>query len=259
MKNADINTKNSGLSGNGASIDKELVYREYVMREEFDYHAPFHPEREFYEAVKSGDFKQVEKTLKEDFCAKKGLGRLSENKLQSFRYHFVITAAMLSRYCIEGGMEHERAYTLSDLYINSVDRCTTLKQISDLHRTMVRDYTKRMSRIRTQKVYSKHVMRSLQYIYDHLHERIYLSDLADAVGINENYLSRMFKKEVGMPVSEYISRKKIETAKNMLEFSEYTPVEVASILAFPSQSYFVKVFRTYEGVTPGKFRPGIDA
>ena len=234
-------------------IEKELVYREYVMREELDYHAPFNPEQEFYEFVKSGDVKKVEKLLKEDFCAKKGLGKLSESRLQSFKYHFAITAALLSRHCIAGGMEHERAYTLSDLYIAEADRSTTLKQISDIHRTMVLDYTKRMRDIRTAKVYSKHVMRSIQYIYDHLHERIFLSDLADAVGVNENYLSRLFKKEVGMSVGEYISVKKIETARNMLEYSEYPPVEIANILAFSSQSYFVNVFKRYTGKTPGQY------
>ncbi len=236
------------------NIEKELLYREYVMREELVYHAPFNPEREFYETVKSGDIKKVEKSLREDFCAKKGLGKLSESRVQSFKYHFAITAALLSRHCIEGGMEHERAYTLSDLYIADVDKCTTLKQISALHRTMVLDYTKRMHKIRTSRVYSRHVVCTIQYIYDHLHEEICLADLADAAGINTNYLSRLFKKEVGMPIGEYISRKKIETARNMLEYSEYTPLEIANILAFSSQSYFVNVFKRYTGETPGKYR-----
>jgi AraC-like DNA-binding protein len=98
------------------------------------------------------------------------------------------------------------------------------------------------------------VVRTIQYIYDHLHERIYLSDLADVAGVNENYLSRLFKKEVGMAIGEYISRKKIETAQNMLEYSEYTPLEIANILAFSSQSYFVNVFKRYTGETPGKYQ-----
>ena len=81
-----------------------------------------------------------------------------------------------------------------------------------------------------------------------------MADLADAAEINANYLSRLFKKEVGMPIGEYISRKKIETARNMLEYSEYTPLEIANILAFSSQSYFVNVFKRYTGETPGKYR-----
>ena len=57
-----------------------------------------------------------------------------------------------------------------------------------------------------------------------------------------------------MSVSEYISRKKIETAKNMIDYSEYSITDISSILAFPSQSYFVKVFKQYVGLTPGKYK-----
>ena len=56
------------------TIGKELLYREYLMREEMLYHAPFSPEIEFYNAVKSGNSKDVEKTLKVDFCDKSGFG-----------------------------------------------------------------------------------------------------------------------------------------------------------------------------------------
>lgn len=235
-------------------FNRELIYKEYVMREDYIFHAPYNPEMEFYKLVMSGDRKKVEATLSEDFCDKKGLGVLSDNEINNFRYHFVITAAMLSRYCIEGGMEHEMAYNMSDLYIGKVDKCNSLREISDLHKKMVRDYAKRMSEIRTKKIYSKHIVKSLNYIYDHLHERITLESVAKESGLSEEYLSRLFKEEVGMPVSEYISRKKIETARNMIEYSDYSFAEISNILAFPSQSYFVKVFKKYVGVTPGKYQ-----
>ena len=81
-----------------------------------------------------------------------------------------------------------------------------------------------------------------------------LDDLADEVGIAPGYLSRLFKKETGMSVSEYITVKKVETAANMLKYAEYTPSQIANILAFSSQSYFVSVFKRYMGSTPGKYK-----
>ena len=62
--------KGSREGGNfmAEQIGKELVYREYMMREEMLYHAPYNPEMEFYNAVKTGDEKTVEKSLKVDFC-----------------------------------------------------------------------------------------------------------------------------------------------------------------------------------------------
>ena len=242
------------MDKNNKEIKEQMVYREYMMREEMLFHAPYNPEMEFYNAVKTGDEKTVEKSLKVDFCKKPGFGDLAADKVRSFKYHFAITAALLARYCIAGGMEHEQAYLLSDLYIQQVDEAATLKEISVLHRKMVRDYTARMKEIRTGFVYSAHVVECIHYIYDHLHERIYLTDIAESVGIQENYLSRLFKKEMGVSVSEYIARKKIETAENMLKYSQYSVPEIANILAFPSQSYFIQVFRKYRGVTPGKYQ-----
>ena len=235
------------------NISRELGYKEYVMREDYVFHAPYDPEFEFYEAVRDGNREAAEKYLKEDFCDKKGLGILSDNRLQHFKYHFAITAALLARFCIYGGMEHEQAYHISDLYINSVDVCHSEKEISVLHKKMAREYLKRMSEMKTKMVYSKHIVKCINYIYDHLHEKITVADAAYELGISEGHLSRLFKKETGMSFGEYVARKKTETARNMIAYSDYSLSQIASILAFGSQSYFVKVFKKYEGVTPGQY------
>ena len=98
------------------------------------------------------------------------------------------------------------------------------------------------------------VARALDYIYDHLHTRITLDKLAEHVGVNASYLSRVFREEMGVPVSRYVRLKKIETAKNMLMYSDFTASEIAAILAFPTQSYFSEVFKKETGQTPGDFK-----
>ena len=55
-------------------IGTDLVYREYVMREEFVYHAPFNPEMEFYDLVKAGNIKKVEKIPEGRFLFQEGIG-----------------------------------------------------------------------------------------------------------------------------------------------------------------------------------------
>ena len=101
---------------------------------------------------------------------------------------------------------------------------------------------------------SLHIAVCLDYIYDHLHTHITAEQLAKLTGLNISYLSRLFKKETGQTISNYIRDKKIETAKNMLLYSDFSPSEIASILAFPSQSYFTEVFRKTTGVTPRKYQ-----
>lgn len=236
------------------NIQKELFYKEFVQRENELLRAPYNPELEFYSKIKDGDLAKVRELCKEPLLEKIGLGTLSLDALQNIKFHFVITTSLVARYCIKGGMELSESYSLSDFYIQKADCCTTQKAVSDLHSIMCEDYTKRMNRLRKQKVCSKHIAICLDYIYDHLHTRITVTDLAELVGVTPSYLSRLFKKETGSSVSHYIQHKKIDTAKNMLIYSEYSPAQIASTLAFPSQSYFTEVFRKHTGMTPTKYR-----
>lgn len=93
-------------------------------------HRPPTVEYSFYTAVKTGDMETVVANCKEDaFIHLEGTGVLSRNTLTNIKYHFVVTAAMLTRYCIDGGLEPEQAYRLSDFYILKMDTCTTVRQI----------------------------------------------------------------------------------------------------------------------------------
>lgn len=236
------------------NIDKEMSVREFALRENESAHAPYVPEFDFYYAVKSGDVAKVSALCSVDFAKKDGLGKLCEDRLQNLKYHFAITAAMLARYCIESGMEHETAYSLSDLYIQSCDRCTTPNEISGLHRNMSMDYTKRMAALRKDRLYSKQIVLCVNYIYSHLHKKITVDELAKHTGLSPSYLSRLFKKETGESITGYIIRRKIDAAKNMLKYSGYSLSQISETLAFSCQSYFTKMFKDLEGVTPKRYR-----
>lgn len=233
---------------------KKLLYKEFIERENDMLRAPYDPELAFYSAIKSGNVKQVHELCKESLLSKQGLGVLSENPLQNLKFHFVITTAMIARYCIEGGLELSTAYSLSDFYIQKADLCTTPEAIARLHPIMCEDYAKRMKNLRKKKLCSKHIAKCIDYIYEHLHIRITIDMLAEYLGLTPAYLSRLFKKEIGCSVSEYIQTCKIETAKNMLAYSDYPLAQIANTLAFPSQSYFTEIFKKRTGITPAKYR-----
>lgn len=161
---------------------------------------------------------------------------------------------MIARYCIEGGMEHEAAYRLSDFYIQQADKYSLIEEISRLHRVMTIDYTKRMKALRMDKIMSRPVVKCIDYIYKNLNIRITVAILAEYIGLHPSYLSKLFKKETGISISMYIQQRKIETAQNMLKYSDYSLAQIASILAFPSQSYFIEVFKKRVGITPKKYQ-----
>ena len=183
-----------------------------------------------------------------------GVGMLSEDPLRNLKYHFTITVALITRFCVEGGMEMEPAYTLSDLYILKADKCSIAAEIHALHKEAVLDFTSQMNKVARSSIYSKPIIMTMDYIYDHLHLKISEEEIAEYVSLSPSYLSRLFRSEVGVTVSTYIAVKRVETAQNMLKYSDYAPVDIGNYLAFNSHSHFISIFKKYTGMTPNEFR-----
>lgn len=209
----------------------------------------------FYQAVTNGNVDAVKENCeKERFLDGDGVGMLSRSYITNLKYHFVITTAIITRLCRQKGMEIEQAFRMSDFYIQRLDDIHTVQGVRNLHDAMVLDYTEKMRKICRSDTNSKHINICKEYIYAHVKERITIEDLADELGISPSYLSRLFKKETGDSVSDYIRKQKIEVAKNLLQYSQYSMIDIANRLAFSSQSHFIQQFREYVGMTPKKFR-----
>ena len=238
-----------------SAASRALTYKEYVQREERFERIPFNQEIGFYSYVMEGDIKTMEELTKESLLSKReGWGVLSKNSLQNLKYHFVITAALIARYCINAGMPVQTAYNLSDYYIQKADTSSREQEVADLHTEMCMDYTRHMHSMVKKKICSMHVVKSVDFIYNHLHTRLTNENLARYVGVTPAHLSRLFKEELGCTINDYIIDKKIETAQNMLVYSDYTIIDISNILAFPSQSYFTSVFKKKTGKTPRAYR-----
>ena len=206
----------------------------------------------FYEAVKNGDMDKVKKLMLP--LTSTGLGHLSDNPSRNLKYHFIITTAFITRFCIEGGMDTELAYTISDLYIQRVDVCNSCEEIKNMHKEMVYDLTNRMHSLKYKNIYTKKVVICIDYINANLHTRFTTNDLAVIVKLNPNYLCTLFKKETGITLSRYIRLQRIKASMNLLKYSEYTCLDIANFLCFSSHSHFISIFKKEVGLTPLEYR-----
>jgi AraC-like DNA-binding protein len=237
------------------NLNKEWYRSEFISHELLAPHRIMETEFSFYDAIASGNVEYVKKDcLQNNFTNSDGMGKLSDNPLQNLRYHFVITTAMLTRYCVHAGMEQEKAYNLSDFYIMKMDKCRTIDEIAKLHDTMCLEFCQTMNEIRNTQVLSKPIVLCIDYIYSHIHYRITIKELAEYLHISESYLSKLFHSEMGISLSKYIQDLKIEKAKNLLQYSDYSIVDIANYLSFSSQSHFIQVFQKKTGFTPHRYR-----
>lgn len=233
-------------------IQEELSRIEFEMRENARRHSPVEQEIRFYECVKQGDLKGARAHAAP--LGGEGFGVLSCDRLRNLKYHLVITVAFITRFCVEGGMERETAYNLSDIYIRAVDHANCAEEINEIHANLIADFTERMRAVHKQSGTSYQVKKCKEYIYDHLHEKISVSGIAEQLGLSVPYLSKLFRAETGMTLNCYIMKKRIDAACQMLKYSDYEAAEISSFLSFGSHSYFIQKFRQETGLTPKQYR-----
>ena len=235
-----------------SQTEKELSYKAFLNREYGFRHSPFEKEFEFYECVKKGDVDGVERVMTP--LGGSGAGILSNDPLRNLRYHFIVTIALITRFCVEGGMERETAYNLSDLYIRKADLASSPEEINAIHSELITDFTERMAKLKNGSSYCYQVTKCMEYVYDHLHEKLMVSDIAEELGLSVQYLSKLFRTETGLTLNRYILKKKIDAACQMLKYSQYEAVDVGNFLAFSSHSHFIQKFREETGLTPKQYR-----
>lgn len=96
------------------------------------------------------------------------------------------------------------------------------------------------------------------YIAKHLDENITRADLARTVYLSEGYVSRIFLKETGISLPNYIAERRIEKAKEYLEHSALPVSRIATEVGYNNFSYFSRTFRELTGCTPNEYRTRIN-
>ena len=100
---------------------------------------------------------------------------------------------------------------------------------------------------------AKTVERVKAFVERNYGKDISLLDIARDAGMTTSYLCRLFKRELGITVNAYLTKVRVEHGKELLK-TEEAIADIARLCGFSDQSYFTKVFRQSEGVTPLKYR-----
>ena len=91
-----------------------------------------------------------------------------------------------------------------------------------------------------------------KYIDENMARKISLGDIAGEVHLNPDYVCRLFKKETGQNLVDYMLAKRIEKSKELLTTGANL-CEIIEKVGFSSESYFIKMFKSLTGVTPGQY------
>lgn len=98
------------------------------------------------------------------------------------------------------------------------------------------------------------IHRVQRYIRDHLSDTITREELADHVHLNPAYLSRLFKKEVGESLTDYVLNERMKVARELIESSTLPISDIAQSVGYTNFSYFTKMFKKQYQCTPQHYR-----
>lgn len=98
------------------------------------------------------------------------------------------------------------------------------------------------------------LMKALDYINFNFASPISMDELCSVSGVSKQYLCRLFRKALSSRPMEYIAKRRIQAAKELLTGTDMTIEDIAAETGFCTSSYLCKLFKKYEGITPTHFR-----
>ena len=95
---------------------------------------------------------------------------------------------------------------------------------------------------------------AVAYVHNHRQEMVTMNDMARLCHLSPSYFSRLFRREMGENFINYVNRIKVQWAKERLRSSNDSVVQIAQELWYMDSSYFISVFKKFEGTTPLAYR-----
>ena len=98
------------------------------------------------------------------------------------------------------------------------------------------------------------VKQAIYYIQQHFDKPLNRSDVADAIAVSENYLSQIFRQEMGISLWDYLNRQRINHARHLLDSTTLNITGVAAAVGIYDPAYFSRIFHKQTGLSPSAYR-----
>ena len=237
------------------TISNERVERIIVDADDgTDYHGTWEAEQRFFRAVSEGEEAGMHRNIA-DFSHGK-VGEIADHPVRQLKNMLIVKTVLCSRAAMVGGVSPDGSYTLSDHFMQEIERQNNISALTNLSEEILQTFLYRTRQAKKGQEYSAPIRKTMEYVQDHIREKIVLKDIASEVGYAEYYLSSKFKKEVGMSINSFITECKISEAQNMFDSGRFSVSDVSDRLGFSTASYFGAVFKQATGLTPSEYLAG---
>jgi YesN/AraC family two-component response regulator len=206
-------------------------------------------ERQLIASLHQGNKKETEKLLNEVLAM---LMFSNPNQFQNIQIRALELGILLARTGSNNGGSNT-VMGNDARYIKQIQEAKTIEEIIGTLHSIVENVAGQITSF--QGIPHALAMRKAEtYIRENLTRKITLSEIANVAGLSAPYFSTIFKEEMGENLSKYINRLRVEKASKMLLETNFSLSEISSTCCFQDQSWVSKIFKSFTGISPGKYR-----
>lgn len=204
------------------------------------------PEKDFAEALLSGDRKAAEEILDSLSGVFLGNRRFLQNPVKDLYYRLFL--------CLEESRRHQKVAgsERTDSIAETIARCFTFPE---LHQTLADKTAAYFRDMAESQQENPTIFLIKQYIsQNYMKETLSVKDISAHVFLSASYVCTFFKNETGRTLNQYITEYRMEKAKQLLQDSRYKIADISSRVGYSDGNYFGKSFKKHTGLSPSEYR-----
>ena len=212
-------------------------------------------ENAMLEAIRRGDISEA--TYQQNLFMGFTLDQRLPDRLQDAKY-MIVAVNTAYRKAIEQAAVHPIYIdAISGRFVQEIEKAGSMAELLALIPQMIRHYCLLVQKHSLEK-YSESVRNCLNWIDFHYMEPLSLESLAARFVINKNYLSSRFHREVGMTLTDYINKTRVQQAEKLLRKTTLSMQDIAEKCGFSDANYFTRTFKKINGMSPNQYRKAVD-
>jgi YesN/AraC family two-component response regulator len=177
----------------------------------------------------------------------------SPDQFKYIQFRAIELAVLLSRTAFTPGNPDKAILESNNSYIKSIQESKTIEELTDMLYITVERMAEHIFSFQEIR-HAAALRKAERYIQENYSRKISLQEIAKVSGLSAPYFSTIFKEERGENLSTYLNRLRIEKAGHLLLKTDMPLSDIARACGFEDQSWFSRMFKSYTGLSPGKYR-----
>jgi AraC-like DNA-binding protein/ligand-binding sensor protein len=222
---------------------------EYSDRQSYPQPNFLEQERSLIASLRRGDNNEAMNTVRDLLNS---LEVVSNGNFERFKLRTMELVVMLSRTGADS-KNNEELIEANNRYLKRIEDSKTIEEVTGNMSLIVGQMAGKIFSFQGVR-HAAALRKAERFMWENYTKKISLKEIADVSGLSAPYFSTIFKDEMGENLSNYLNRLRVEKASSMLRETEFSISGISTACGFEDQSWFSKVFKTYTGFSPCKYR-----